>query len=204
MDFGADRAQKPERSQRNFVKPWIPEDNGMKTNLMALPVVAGLILAAAPVQAAPQPKVGDLAPLFSGQDQDGKTVALGDVIGKKIVLLYFYPKDFTSGCTKEACGFRDRMDELQKDNVEVVGVSFDSAGSHQKFMTQYKLNFPLLADPDGKIVDLYGVRMDHLNVAHRVSFLIGLDGRIAHGTDAGNPEVHFEQMQAAIAALGKK
>lgn len=176
----------------------------MKINLMALPMVAGLILMAASVQAAPRPTVGDVAPLFSGRDQDGKTVALADVIGKKIVLLYFYPKDFTSGCTKEACGFRDRMGELQKDNVEVVGVSFDSTGSHQKFIAQYQLNFSLLADPDGKIVDLYGVRLDHLNLAHRVSFLIGLDGKIAHVTDAGNPNVHFEQMQAAIAALGRK
>ena len=176
----------------------------MKTKLMVLPLVAGLILLAAPAQAAPRPKVGDRAPLFSGRDQDGKTVALADVTGKKIVLLYFYPKDFTSGCTKEACGFRDRLGELQKDNVEVVGVSFDSAGSHQKFRAKYQLNFSLLADPGGKIVDLYGVRMDHLNLAHRVSFLIGLDGKIAHVTDAGDPGVHFEQMQAAIAALGRK
>ena len=176
----------------------------MKIYLMALSVVAGFVVMAAPVQAAPRPGVGDTAPLFSSQDQGGKTVALADLIGKKIVLLYFYPKDFTSGCTKEACGFRDRMGELQKDNVEVVGVSFDSVESHQKFIAKYQLNFSLLADPDGKIVDLYGVRMDHLNLAHRVSFLIGLDGKIAHVTDAGNPSVHFEQMQAAIAALGKK
>ena len=176
----------------------------MKMNLIAASAVAGLVLLALPIQAAPMPKVGDTAPLFTGQDQDGKTVNLADLIGKKIVLLYFYPKDFTPGCTKEACGFRDRMGDLQKDNVEVVGVSFDSAASHQKFIAKYKLNFPLLADPDGKIVDLYGVRMDHLNMAHRVSFLIGLDGKIVHVTDAGNPNVHFEQMKAAIAALTKK
>ena len=84
----------------------------MKMNLIAALAVAGLVLLAVPVQAAPRPKVGDTAPLFTGQDQDGKTVALADLIGKKIVLLYFYPKDFTSGCTKEACGFRDRMGEL--------------------------------------------------------------------------------------------
>ncbi|HUA38973.1 MAG TPA: peroxiredoxin [Candidatus Sulfopaludibacter sp.] len=173
-------------------------------NLIAALAVAGVMSSAVLAQAAPRPKVGDPAPLFTGQDQDGKTVALADLIGKKIVLLYFYPKDFTSGCTKEACGFRDRMGDLQKDNVEVVGVSFDSARSHQKFITQYKLNFSLLADPDGKIVDLYGVRMDHMNVAHRVSFLIGLDGKIAHVTDAGNPAVHFDQMEAAIAALKAK
>jgi len=152
---------------------------------------------------AAMPKAGDMAPLFTGQDQDGKTVKLADLIGKKIVLLYFYPKDFTSGCTKEACGFRDRLGELQKDNVEVIGVSFDSSESHQKFIAKYNLNFPLLADPDGKIVELYDAKMDHMKLAHRVSFLIGLDGKIVHVTDAGNPEVHFTEMQAAIAGLKK-
>jgi thioredoxin-dependent peroxiredoxin len=176
----------------------------MKMSLSIIFALVGLVSLTVPVQAAPRPKVGDTAPLFSGQDQDGKTVALADLIGKKIVLLYFYPKDFTSGCTKEACGFRDRMGDLQKDNVEVVGVSFDSARSHQEFVGKYKLNFPLLADPDGKMVDLYGVRMDHMDIAHRVSFLIGLDGKIVHVTDAGNPAVHFEQMEAAIAALKAK
>jgi len=176
----------------------------MKIHFGAVPALAGLMLSVVPLQAAPRPKVGDTAPLFSGQDQEGKTVALADLIGKKIVLLYFYPKDFTSGCTKEACGFRDRMGDLQKDKVEVVGVSFDSAKSHQEFVARYKLNFPLLADPEGKIVNLYGVRMDHLDMAHRVSFLIGLDGKIVHVTDAGNPAVHFEQMEAAIAALKTK
>jgi thioredoxin-dependent peroxiredoxin len=176
----------------------------MKMSLMVLLAVVGLVSLAVPVLAAPRPKVGETAPLFTGQNQDGKTVALADLIGKKIVLLYFYPKDFTSGCTKEACGFRDRMGDLQKDNVEVVGVSFDSAKSHQEFIAKYQLNFTLLADPDGKIVDLYGVRMDHMDIAHRVSFLIGLDGKIVHVTDAGNPAVHFEQMQAAIATLKAK
>jgi thioredoxin-dependent peroxiredoxin len=176
----------------------------MRTNLVASLAVAGLTLLAAPVHAAQMPKVGDAAPLFSGQDQYGKTINLADLIGKKIVLLYFYPKAFTPGCTKEACGFRDRMGELQKDNVEVVGVSYDTVARQKAFTDKYHLNFPLIGDPDGKIVDLYGVRMDHLHMAHRVSFLIGLDGKIVHVTDAGNPEVHFEQMKAAIAALSKK
>ncbi len=166
--------------------------------------VAGLVFVstAAAVPAA-MPKVGDTAPLFTGQDQDGKMVKLADLTGKKIVLLYFYPKDFTSGCTKEACGFRDRMSELQKDNVEIVGVSFDSIESHQKFIAQYTLNFRLLADPYGKIVDAYGVKWGGRNLARRVSFLIGLDGKIVHITDAANPDVHFSEMKAAIAGLKK-
>ncbi|MGH7950845.1 MAG: peroxiredoxin [Limisphaerales bacterium] len=175
----------------------------MKINLLKTLLIAGSILFSTAAIHAAMPKVGDAAPLFTGTDQDGKTVKLADFIGKKIVLLYFYPKDFTGGCTKEACGFRDRMGDLQKDNVEVIGVSFDSAASHKSFAEKYKLNFTLLADPDGKIVNLYGTRMDDRKMSNRVSFLIGLDGKIVHVTDSGNPQVHFDEMKAAIAGLKK-
>lgn len=147
------------------------------------------------------PKVGDTAPNFSGADQDGKAVSLSDFTGKKIVLLYFYPKDFTGGCTKEACGFRDRMSELQTNNVVVIGISHDSAESHKKFAGEYKLNFTLVADPDNKIINLYDVKMPMMTMSRRVSFLIGLDGKIVHVTDAMNPQTHFDEMQAAIASL---
>jgi peroxiredoxin Q/BCP len=176
----------------------------MKTTCFASLLIAGSILFSAATALAAIPKAGDTAPLFTGQDQDGKTFELKSSIGKKIVLLYFYPKDNTPGCTKEACGFRDRMGELQKDNVEVIGVSFDSAGSHKEFIAKYDLNFTLLADADGKIADAYGVRMEGKNMAQRVSFLIGLDGKIVHVTDAANPDVHFNEMKAAIAGLHEK
>jgi peroxiredoxin Q/BCP len=174
-----------------------------KTNWFTSLLIAGsMLVSAATVQAA-MPQAGDAAPTFTGLDQDGKTVSLADLAGKKIVLLYFYPKDFTSGCTKEACGFRDRMGDLQKDNVEVIGVSFDSADSHKQFIAKYNLNFTLLADTDGKIADNYGVKMDGKNMAKRVSFLIGLDGKVVHVTDAGNPDIHFNEMKDAIAGLKK-
>jgi peroxiredoxin Q/BCP len=176
----------------------------MKTNCFISLFVTGSILFSAATALAAVPKAGDTAAMFTGQDQDGKAVKLAGLIGKKIVLLYFYPKDFTGGCTKEACGFRDRMGELQKDNVEIIGVSFDSAESHKKFIADYKLNFTLLADADGKIADTYGVRMEGKNMARRVSFLIGLDGKIVHVTDAGNPDTHFSEMKDAIAGLKKK
>ena len=150
------------------------------------------------------PKVGETAPFFTGTDQDGKEFKLADLLGKKIVLLYFYPKDFTSGCTAEACGLRDRMGEFQTNNVAVVGVSFDSAEKHRQFISKYSLNFPLIADPDGKIVELYGVKMPMLKISKRVSFLIGLDGKIVHVTDAMSPQAHFDEMQAAIAGLTRK
>src|SRR5215467_8083995 len=115
------------------------------------------------------PKAGDKAPLVEGKDQNGKDWKLADAVGKKVVLLYFYPKDDTPGCTKEACGFRDSIEALKQDNVEVIGVSFDSGESHQKFISKYNLNFPLLADTDGKIADAYGVRMNGRSMDNRVS-----------------------------------
>jgi peroxiredoxin Q/BCP len=150
---------------------------------------------------APVPKVGDKAPLVTGKNQDGKTWKLANSVGKQLVILYFYPKDDTPGCTKEACGFRDRMDELKKATVEVLGVSFDSPESHQKFIEKHKLNFPLLADTDGKIAEAYGVRIPGRNVARRVSFLIGLDGKIAHVTDAPQADTHLNEMKEAVAKL---
>src|SRR5665213_1293217 len=171
--------------------------------VMKLPLLLTSLLFAATAVFAEMPKAGDTEPLFTGTDQDGKTVKLADVIGKKIVLLYFYPKDFTSGCTKEACGLRDRMGDLQTNNVAVIGVSHDSVDSHKKFADTYNLNFTLIADPDGKIIDAYDVKMPMMAMAKRVSFLINLDGKIVHVTDAMNPQTHFDEMKTAIAGLKK-
>jgi peroxiredoxin Q/BCP len=152
---------------------------------------------------AEMPKTGDKAPLIEGKDQDGKTWKLADEVGKKVVLLYFYPKDDTPGCTKEACGFRDRISDLKKENVEVVGVSFDSAESHQKFISKFNLNFPLLVDTDGKIAATYGTKMADRNMSRRVSFLIGLDGKIAHVTDNPKAETHLTEMKEAAEKVKK-
>ena len=165
-------------------------------------LLAALLLSTATLFAA-MPKAGDPAPAFSGENQAGKTVSLADFSGKKTVLLYFYPKDFTGGCTKEACGFRDRMGDLQTNNVEVIGVSFDTAASHLEFIKQYHLNFTLLADTDGKIAEAYDVKMPIMKMAKRVSFLIGTDGKIIHVTNAGDPAKHFDEMKAAIDGLKK-
>ena len=173
-------------------------------SVASLPLLAAAWLTSVTLHtasAAQTPKAGDAAPLVEGKDQDGKMWKLADVLGKKVVLLYFYPKDDTPGCTKEACGFRDRMADLKKDKVEVIGVSFDSAESHQKFIAKYKLNFPLLADADGKIADAYGVRMTGRDMARRVSFLIGLDGKIAHVTDTPSADTHLSEMKEAVAKL---
>src|SRR5262245_61458299 len=112
----------------------------MKTSSRILSFLSPIMVCASlalPLNAVAMPKAGDKAPLVEGKDQNGKDWKLSDVVGKKVVLLYFYPKDDTPGCTKEACGFRDRIADLKKDNVEVVGVSFDSPESHQKFISKY-------------------------------------------------------------------
>jgi thioredoxin-dependent peroxiredoxin len=150
------------------------------------------------------PKVGDKAPLVEGQDQDGHTWRLADFVGKKIVLLYFYPKDFTPHCEKEACGFRDSLDDLKKENVEVAGVSFDSQQSHQKFAAANKLTFPLLADTKGKIADAYGARITNMRMAGRISFLIGLDGKVAYVNENANADKQIVETKEAVEKLTKK
>ena len=101
-------------------------------------------------------KEGDKAPFFKGINQDGKEITSEDFKGKKLVL-YFYPKDNTSGCTAEACSLNDNYDTLTAQGYEVVGISPDSAGSHQKFIAKYNLAFNLIADTDKKILEDYGV-----------------------------------------------
>ena len=160
-----------------------------------------VVFAVPVLQAAQTPKAGDNAPAFEAQDQDGKTVRLSDFAGKQAVLLYFYPKDNTPGCTKEACGFRDRMDDLKKQGVTVLGVSRDDAASHKKFIADHSLTFPLLADTDGKVTEAYGAGMPGRNMSRRVSFLIDKSGKIVHVTDAPSADKHLAEMKAAVDKL---
>jgi len=101
-------------------------------------------------------QIGDKAPDFSLPDQNGQMVSLKSLKGKRVVL-YFYPKDDTPGCTKEACGFRDSLSAIEKANTVVLGVSMDDAESHQKFIKKYSLPFTLLCDEDGRVSKAYGV-----------------------------------------------
>jgi peroxiredoxin Q/BCP len=128
-------------------------------------------------------KQGDVAPDFTTTTNEGKTVSLSDFRGKNVIL-YFYPKDSTPGCTKEACAFRDDFAEFKKKGAVILGVSTDSAKSHTKFVEKYNLPFPLLVDEDKKIVNAYGVYGPRTFMGikyigtHRVTFLIGPDGKI--------------------------
>jgi len=130
-------------------------------------------------------KQGDKAPAFTSKDQDGKTVSLSQFKGQKVVL-YFYPKDSTPGCTAEACDFRDNYQGLKTKGIEVLGVSVDDEKSHQKFITKHSLPFTLLADTDKSIVEAYGVWGEKSMYGktymgtNRTTFIIDEDGTIAH------------------------
>jgi len=127
--------------------------------------------------------VGETAPNFTLLSDEGKEVSLSDYHGKKVVL-YFYPKDGTPGCIKEAQGFRDLVDEFAKENAVIIGVSKDSVKSHQKFKEKNNLTFTLLSDPEGKILDLYGVWKQKSMYGRtfmgteRTTFLIDQDGKV--------------------------
>jgi len=148
-------------------------------------------------------KEGDKAPPFTASTNGGGKVSLSDFSGKNVVL-YFYPKDDTPGCTKEACSFRDNLAVLKKKGAVVLGVSPDSAKSHDKFVEKFKLPFTLLADTDKKIVEAYGVWGEksfmgrkYMGV-HRVTFLIGPDGVIKKIWPKVKPEEHVAEVLAAL------
>jgi peroxiredoxin Q/BCP len=148
-------------------------------------------------------QVGDKAPEFRAPDQDGETVSSKDLRGRKVVL-YFYPKDDTPGCTKEACSFRDGFSKFRKRKIEVLGVSVDDEKSHRKFAEKFDLPFRLLADPDKRIVKDYGVWGEKSLYGrkymgtHRVTYVIDEKGRIAGVWPKVKPDGHAEEILAAI------
>ena len=120
---------------------------------------------------------GERAPAFSGTTADGKTLSLEDFRGKKPLILYFYPRDSTPGCTKEACSFRDHAGEIESAGGAIVGVSMDSKESHRKFIADHQLNFPLLSDREATICKAYGVaRLGGWFPPKRVTFVVDRDG----------------------------
>ena len=151
-------------------------------------------------------KEGDKAPDFSSKDQDGNPVKLSDFKGQKVVL-YFYPKDDTPGCTKEACSFRDADDVYRDKGIKVLGVSTDDEKSHQKFISKYQLPFDLVADTDKSIVESYGVWGEKSMYGkkymgtNRKTFLIDENGKIARIFDKVNVSEHADEV---LQAFGEK
>ena len=148
------------------------------------------------------PESGDLAPDFEGATQTGKSVRLADYRGRPVAV-YFYPKDDTPGCTAQACNLRDNTEALDAAGIAVIGVSPDSADSHEGFAGRFGLPFPLVADPDHAIMTCYGVWGEKpfygktLIGVKRTTFLIGPDGRIVHVFKRPKTAHHAEEILAA-------
>jgi peroxiredoxin Q/BCP len=163
--------------------------------------VAGLLALAGMLAAAAEPQIGSKAPAFEAKDQDGRTVRLADFLGKSAVVLYFYPKDDTPGCTREACSLRDGYGAIGKAGAVVLGVSADDAGSHAAFARKFNLPFPLLADPDGSLIKAYGVKMPLLKMAHRVTFIIDRQGVVRFRVDKVDTDKHDQQVLDLLKTL---
>ena len=151
-------------------------------------------------------EVGEQAPAFGLADQDGQTHTLDGYRGRWLVV-YFYPKDDTPGCTKEACSFRDAAGGLAALDAAVVGVSADDAGAHQKFAQKYDLNFPLLVDPDKTMLEAYGAWGEkqkygkrYMGVA-RITYVIDPEGKVAKVWPNVNAEGHADEVRAALTEL---
>jgi peroxiredoxin Q/BCP len=155
----------------------------------------------APASAAP-PAVGSPAPGFALPDQNGKEHTLASYAGKWLVV-YFYPKDGTPGCTKQVCAFRDSIGKVRGAGAEVVGVSVDDVDSHKKFAEEHKVPFPLLADVDKKMATAYGVLTSKLGMqyARRDTFVIDPQGKIAKHYPNVDPEQNVAQVVADLAQL---
>ena len=147
-------------------------------------------------------KIGDKAPAFEAPDQNGETKRLSDYAGKKLIL-YFYPKDNTPGCTAEACSLRDGKVVLQEKGFEIVGVSPDTVQSHQRFIAKKELNFTLLSDPEHRVAEAYGVWGEKKFMGRvsmgilRTTFVIGADGVIEKVFEKVRTADHFQQILEA-------
>ena len=139
--------------------------------------------------------VGTDAPAFTAKDTKGNTVSLSDFAGKTVVL-YFYPKDDTPGCTKQACSFRDAQSQYQSKDIVILGVSADDEVSHQAFTQKYDLNFPLLADTDKSLITAFDV--DGGGYAKRVTYVIDPNGKITHVDTSVNTTTHASDVLARL------
>ena len=146
------------------------------------------------------PQQGQPLPDLDLTAEDGEHLGTAELKGQKTVL-YFYPKDDTPGCTREACAFRDRMDDYAEADIRVYGVSLDSPESHREFRAKYNLNFPLLTDEGGRASEALGVLRENRRTANRVTFLLDPDGRISRVYPEVSPETHADEILQDAATL---
>lgn len=150
-------------------------------------------------------KVGDKAPDFTLSDQSGTMVSLREFIGNKIIVLYFYPKDFSRGCTAEACAFRDSYDVFVQAGAQVIGISSQSTESHNKFAILNRLPFILLSDQDGKVRKLYGVPSTLGLLPGRVTYIIDKKGIVRHMfSSQSKPTQHIQEALKVVKEIGQE
>jgi len=164
-------------------------------------ILSGILAVAGVAQAADLVE-GAKAPYFEAQDQNGKTVRLTDFAGKANVVLYFYPKDDTPGCTAQACSLRDGFGAIQAAGAAILGVSADDSKSHLAFAEKFSLPFPLLADPKRTLIEAYGVKIPLVGMAKRVTFIIDKQGVIRRILRDIDTKGHDRQVLAVLKALG--
>ncbi|MCL9806187.1 peroxiredoxin [Flavobacterium amniphilum] len=147
-------------------------------------------------------KVGDNLPLFVAKDQNGDEFRIESLIGKKVLVIYFYPKDDTPGCTKQACFLRDHYEEFKEIGAEVIGISADGAASHRKFIHKYDLPFILLSDADKKLRKIFGVKNNFLGlIPGRVTYIVDLNGVVQMVFEDSNAENHLELTVEKVKSL---
>lgn len=150
-------------------------------------------------------KVGDAAPDFDVKSSKGEPLKLADFRGKKNVVLYFYPKDETPVCTKEACGFRDMYEDLTAADTQIIGVSPDSDSSHEQFAKKQRITFPLVSDPQKKLAASYGATggiLGLVGMLKRVTYVIGKDGKVAAVVqNMFSADAHFDAVKNALGEL---
>lgn len=147
-------------------------------------------------------KVGDKLPLFGAKDQAGNDFYIASVLEKKVLVIYFYPKDDTPGCTKQACFFRDQYEEFKELGAEVIGISGDSVAAHKKFAHKYDLPFTLLSDNDKSIRKLFGVPTNFLGlIPGRVTYIVDKKGIVNMIYDSMDAESHFPKVVEAVKKL---
>lgn len=179
---------------------------GIVAGLVVVLVVAGFVIQRSfAADNAPMPEVGQAAPTFTLPNQEGTPVDLASYKGKWVVL-YFYPKDMTTGCTIEAHNFQRDLDKYKAMNAVILGVSVDTVDSHKQFCTKDSLTFTLLADPDKKVVEEYGSLGNYgpMVIANRNTFLIDPEGKVVKVWTKVNPNVHSADVLAALGELEKK
>ncbi|AMA49507.1 MULTISPECIES: peroxiredoxin [Flavobacterium] len=147
-------------------------------------------------------KVGDKLPLFGAKDQNGNDFYINSVLGKKVLVIYFYPKDDTPGCTKQACFLRDQYEEFKTIGAEVIGISGDSIAAHKKFASKYDLPYILLSDPDKTLRNLFGVKSNMLGlIPGRVTYIVDKEGVVQMIFEDMNATNHLDRTVEKVKSL---